>query len=109
MDFIVIIGVRAPGQAHTEISIGTENPMNSQFGIKIDRGHGKPQGKVRAEKIRLVVVIKRVSRQGLLPLEGAIISELDQVALIGVDLRPDQNREEPNKDEQNASASIHDV
>lgn len=107
VDLVVIIGVRTPGQAHTQISIGTENPMNSQFGIEIDRGYGKTQGKVRAEKVWLVVIIKRVSRQGLLPLKGAIISELDKVAFIGVDLRPNQNREEPNKAEQHDSASIH--
>ena len=52
-----------------------------RFGIQINRRDRQPQRQVRAQKIRLVVIIKRVAGQRRVTFKRLVVAELDQVAL----------------------------
>ena len=66
---------------------GPKTIDEAEFGIQIHRRERQPQRQVRAQKIRLVVVIKGVAGKRRVALHRLVVAELDQVALDGINLR----------------------
>ena len=66
----------------------------AEFGIQIHRRERQPQRQVRAQKIRLVVVIKGVAGKRRVAFHRLVVAELDQVALDGINLRAGKKRGE---------------
>ena len=58
MNFIVAVGKSAARQADGKIRLRPQPVHEAEFGIKIHRRERQPQRQVRAQKIRLVVIIK---------------------------------------------------
>ncbi len=94
MDFIVAVGKTAARQSEAEICVRAEAVDEAKFGIHIDRRDGQPQREVRAEKIRLVVIIKGVARQRHVTLKRLVVTELDQIAPGRINLRGSEERNE---------------
>ena len=64
----------------------------AEFGIQIHRRERQPQRQVRAQKIRLVVVIKSVTGKRRMAFHRLVVTELNQVALDGINLRAGEKR-----------------
>ena len=107
MDFIVTVGKAAAGQAEAKIRVRPQTMDKAEFGIQIHRRHGQPQRQVRAQEIRLVMIIKRVAGERRMAFERLIVAELDQVALDRVNLRETKNGGEQHQPEQRAPESFH--
>ena len=87
VNFIVIVPKTAAGQADAQIRVRPQRADEAQFRIQINRRERQPQRQVRPQKIRLVVIIKSVGGQRLVPLKRLVVTELDQVAPHGINLR----------------------
>jgi carbamoyl-phosphate synthase large subunit len=87
MDFVVAVGKTAARQADGKVRVRPQPVDKAELGIEIHRRHRQPERQVRAQEIRLVVIIKRVAGERRVALECLIVAELDQVALDRVNLR----------------------
>ena len=94
VNFIVAIGITAPGQANRKIGIRPETIDEAEIGIQINRRDGQSQREVRAQEIRLVVVIKRVARQRRMAFKSLVVAELHEVARGRINLRGSEPRDE---------------
>ena len=77
-----------------EIRVRPQPVDKAEFGIEIHRRHCQPERQVRAQKIRLVMIVKRVTGKRRVALECLIVAELDQVALDRINLRGNEDRGE---------------
>ena len=77
VDFVVTVRESAAGQTDGEIRVRPQPVDKTKFGIKIHRGERQPQGQVRAQKIRLVVIIKRVAGKGRVTFKGLRCSQTE--------------------------------
>ena len=93
VDFIVAVGKTAAGQPEAKIRARPDAIDETQLGIHINRRDGQPQREVRAQKIRLVVIIKSVARDRHMALKRLIVAELDQVAPGRINLRRSEQRQ----------------
>ncbi len=92
----LVVAVRKPAarQPDGKIRVRAESMDKTEFGIQIHRRERHAQGDVRAQKIRLVMVIKSVGGHRRVALERLVVAELDQVAADGVNLREAEHRDE---------------
>jgi hypothetical protein len=64
LEFVVIIGEPAAGQADAQVRVRPQQPHQPHFGIQINRRQGQAQGDVGVEEIRLVHVIIAIRSDG---------------------------------------------
>ena len=107
VDFVVTVRKTAAGQADGEVRVRPQPVDKAEFGIEIHRRDRQPQRQVRAQKIRLVVIVKRVAGERRVALECLVVAELDQVALYGVNLRRRENRGEQRQPEESLPDFFH--
>ena len=108
-NFIVAVGKTAAGHADGKIGIRAEAVDETEFRIEIDRRDGQPQREVRAEKIRLVVVVISVAGHRRAAFRRLVVADLDEVALERVNLRRRGERKQECQPAQEKFDSPHRV
>src|SRR6185312_14959385 len=78
-DFIVTVGKSAACKADGIIRVRPQTLAEAEFGIHIHRRDRKPQSEVGAKKIRLVMIVKRVTGERHVSLKRLVVTELNQV------------------------------
>src|SRR6185436_12351529 len=93
--FVVAVRKTVACQAHAEVGVGPERVGEPQFRIKINRSDGHAEREVIAIKIRPVQIIKSVGRDGSVSPERSIVTEMQKLSLVRIDLRPSRNAAYP--------------
>ena len=106
-NLVVAVRETAARRADGKIRVWPQPVDEAEFGIQINRRERHAQREVRPQKIRLVVVIKRVARQRRAAFERLVVADLNQVAFDGINLRRGDGRQQQNQPRNFADASRH--
>src|ERR1035437_4702049 len=106
-NFIVTVRKTAARQTDGKVRVRPQPADKAEFGIEIYRCERQPQRQVRAQEIRLVVIVKRVTGKRCVAFERRIVAELNQVAFDRINLRGDENRNEQRQPQQPLPKFFH--
>ena len=90
VDFVVAVGEPAARQADGQSPCSAPARGQSRIRNPDIPAPRQPQRQVRAQEIRLVVIVKRVAGKWRVTFERLVVAELDQVALDRINLRKSQ-------------------
>ena len=107
VNLVVAVRKTAARCAEREIRVLAQPMHKAELRVQIHRRQRQPPGEVRAEKIRLVVIIIRVAGYWRLSFDRLVVTHLDEIAFHRVDLRHRHHRQEPHQPKDCAQTFPH--
>src|ERR1035437_3920668 len=106
-NLVVTVRETAARRADGKIRVWPQPVNEAEFGIQINRRERHAQREVCPQKIRLVMIIKRVARQRRAAFERLVVADLNQVAFDRINLRRSDGWQQQTQPRNFADASRH--